>query len=257
MPIENIRRKDKNWNTRKKSQLHPMTQRGVAGLASRVSILGKDSIIVGYGIADEIADELVSNYKTSCFVIVCDSNVGKAHLPQLEEQLQQAAQRHDYASLRIISKQVPPGEQSKTRETKASIEDWMLQQGCARDTVLIAMGGGVIGDMCGFVAATYMRGIKYVQVPTTLLAMVDSSVGGKTAVDTPHGKNLVGAFWQPERVFIDCRFLETLPRREFLNGMAEVIKVIAFSLLGLTQCRRLLFGMRKSSRTSRVRRTRL
>jgi pentafunctional AROM polypeptide len=87
------------------------------------------------------------------------------------------------------------------------------------------MGGGVIGDMIGFVAATFMRGVRFVQLPTTLLAMVDSSIGGKTAVDTPLGKNLVGAFWQPERVYIDLAFLETLPEREFINGMAEVIKV--------------------------------
>jgi len=100
-----------------------------------------------------------------------------------------------------------------------------LSQGCTRDTVIIALGGGVIGDMIGFVAATYMRGIKFVQVPTTLLAMVDSSIGGKTAIDTPAGKNLVGAFWQPERIYIDLQFLETLPKREFINGMAEVVKV--------------------------------
>lgn len=100
-----------------------------------------------------------------------------------------------------------------------------MSQGCTRDTVIIALGGGVIGDMIGFVAATYMRGIKFVQVPTTLLAMVDSSIGGKTAIDTPAGKNLVGAFWQPERIYIDLQFLETLPKREFINGMAEVVKV--------------------------------
>jgi len=79
--------------------------------------------------------------------------------------------------------------------------------------------------MIGFVAATYMRGVKFVQVPTTLLSMVDSSIGGKTAIDTPAGKNLVGAFWQPERIYIDLQFLESLPKREIINGMAEVIKV--------------------------------
>jgi len=93
--------------------------------------------------------------------------------------------------------------------------------------VIIAMGGGVIGDMIGYVAATFMRGVRFIQVPTTLLAMVDSSVGGKTAIDTPSGKNLIGAFWQPERIFVDLRVLETLPEREFVNGMAEVIKTAA------------------------------
>lgn len=87
---------------------------------------------------------------------------------------------------------------------------------------------GVVGDIVGFVAATFMRGVPFIQVPTSLLAMVDSSVGGKTAVDTPHGKNLIGAFWQPERVFIDVEFLKTLPSRQWRNGLAEVIKTGAF-----------------------------
>src|SRR6202000_3274968 len=116
----------------------------------------------------------------------------------------------------------------KTRSTKAAGEDWMLSQGCTRDTVIIALGGGVMGDMIGFVAATYMRGVRFVQIPTTLLAMVDSSVGGKTAIDVPAGKNLVGAFWPPERIYIDLQFLDTLPKRQFINGMAEVVKTAAF-----------------------------
>ena len=96
---------------------------------------------------------------------------------------------------------------------------------CDVKTVIIALGGGVIGDMIGFVAATFKRGVKFVQVPTTLLAMVDSSIGGKTAIDTEAGKNLIGAFWQPSRIYIDLSFLNTLPTREFINGLAEVIKV--------------------------------
>lgn len=103
----------------------------------------------------------------------------------------------------------------------------MLSQSCTRDTVIIALGGGVIGDMIGYVAATFMRGVRFVQVPTTLLAMVDSAIGGKTAIDTPLGKNLIGAFWQPKRIYIDLKFLETLPVREFINGMAEVVKTAA------------------------------
>lgn len=95
--------------------------------------------------------------------------------------------------------------------------------------MVIALGGGVIGDLIGFVSATYMRGLRFVQVPTTLLAMVDSSIGGKTAIDTPLGKNLVGSIWQPERIYIDLEFLNTLPEREFINGMAEVIKVRGMS----------------------------
>ncbi|KAG9916555.1 AROM pentafunctional protein, ARO1, partial [Aureobasidium melanogenum] len=129
---------------------------------------------------------------------------------------------------RLLTYQVAPGESSKSRSTKAAVEDWMLSQGVTRDSVVIALGGGVIGDMIGFVAATYMRGVRFVQVPTTLLAMVDSSIGGKTAIDTPLGKNLVGAFWQPQRIYIDLQFLETLPKREVINGMAEVVKTAAF-----------------------------
>ena len=114
-------------------------------------------------------------------------------------------------------------------DTKANVEDWMLSEErdppCDVKTVIIALGGGVIGDMIGFVAATFKRGVKFVQVPTTLLAMVDSSIGGKTAIDTEAGKNLIGAFWQPSRIYIDLSFLNTLPTREFINGLAEVIKV--------------------------------
>ncbi|KAJ5676826.1 uncharacterized protein N7477_002459 [Penicillium maclennaniae] len=132
---------------------------------------------------------------------------------------------------RLLVYNAAPGESSKSRSTKADIEDWMLSQSppCGRDTVVIALGGGVIGDLTGFIAATYMRGVRYVQVPTTLLAMVDSSIGGKTAIDTPLGKNLIGAIWQPSRIYIDLEFLETLPTREFINGMAEVIKTAAIS----------------------------
>ncbi|MFH1708967.1 MAG: 3-dehydroquinate synthase [Planctomycetota bacterium] len=118
----------------------------------------------------------------------------------------------------------PGGERSKTREMKARIEDRMFQDLYDRSAGIIALGGGVTGDLAGFVAATYMRGIPFVQVPTTLLAHIDSSIGGKTAVNTPLGKNLVGAFAQPEAVLIDTATLRTLPRRAVLDGMAEIIK---------------------------------
>ncbi|KAI8877219.1 hypothetical protein K501DRAFT_326645 [Backusella circina FSU 941] len=121
------------------------------------------------------------------------------------------------------------GEKSKSRNTKESIEDYLLDEACTRDTCLIALGGGVIGDLVGYVASTFMRGIPFVQIPTTLLSMVDSSIGGKTAVDTPHGKNLIGTFWQPRRIFIDLCMLATLPKREIANGMAEIIKTAAIS----------------------------
>jgi 3-dehydroquinate synthase len=118
----------------------------------------------------------------------------------------------------------PPGEPSKTREQWARLTDALLAQGFGRDSGLVALGGGVAGDLAGFVAATYMRGLPYVQVPTSLLAMLDASVGGKTGVDTPQGKNLIGAFHPPVAVLADPRALATLPDREFRGGMAEAVK---------------------------------
>jgi len=119
---------------------------------------------------------------------------------------------------------IPDGEEYKTLETVSTIYDKMLDVGADRSTVLIALGGGVIGDIAGFVAATYMRGIKFIQIPTTLLAMVDSSVGGKVGVDLPQGKNLIGAFKQPEMVIMDTQVFETLPDIQWRCGMAEAVK---------------------------------
>jgi 3-dehydroquinate synthase len=118
----------------------------------------------------------------------------------------------------------PAGEQHKTRDTKARVEDHLLEAKLGRDAWIAALGGGVTGDLAGYTAATYLRGIPFVQFPTTLLAMVDSSVGGKTGVDTPHGKNLVGAFWQPRAVVADVSVLRTLPAEQVRAGLAEVIK---------------------------------
>ncbi|MBE8167025.1 MAG: 3-dehydroquinate synthase [Shewanella sp.] len=119
---------------------------------------------------------------------------------------------------------LPDGEQYKTLEYLEKIFDKLLLENFSRDCLLVALGGGVIGDMTGFAAACYQRGVDFVQVPTTLLAQVDSSVGGKTAVNHPLGKNMIGAFHQPNSVLIDTNFLTTLPEREFNAGMAEVIK---------------------------------
>lgn len=119
---------------------------------------------------------------------------------------------------------LPDGEQYKTLTQMDSIFTSLLQQNLGRDTVLIALGGGVVGDMTGFAAASYQRGIDFIQIPTTLLAQVDSSVGGKTAVNHPLGKNMIGAFYQPKLVVVDTDCLSTLPVKEFSAGMAEVIK---------------------------------
>jgi 3-dehydroquinate synthase len=118
----------------------------------------------------------------------------------------------------------PAGEASKTREQWARLTDRLLDEGYGRDSAVVALGGGVAGDLAGFVAATYMRGVPYLQVPTSLLAMLDASVGGKTGVDTPQGKNLIGAFHPPAAVLADPRALRTLPERDYRGGMAEAVK---------------------------------
>ena len=120
--------------------------------------------------------------------------------------------------------ELPDGEQYKSLATFNQIMDFLLEGNYARDVAIIALGGGVIGDLVGFAAACYQRGVEFVQIPTTLLAQVDSSVGGKTAVNHPLGKNMIGAFYQPQAVVIDIECLRTLPKREFAAGIAEIIK---------------------------------
>ena len=128
------------------------------------------------------------------------------------------------APLQVESLVLPDGEQFKTLDTFNQVMGTLLAGNHGRDTTLIALGGGVIGDLTGFAAACYQRGVPFIQVPTTLLAQVDSSVGGKTAVNHPLGKNMIGAFYQPQMVLIDTLCLQTLPEREFAAGLAEVIK---------------------------------
>ncbi len=128
------------------------------------------------------------------------------------------------AGFLVMSIEVPDGEQHKNLDWANAIYTALLTNSFDRSSLLVALGGGVIGDLTGFAAATYMRGIPFVQLPTTLLAMVDSSVGGKTGVNHPMGKNMIGAFYQPRKVLMDLSVLRSLPREEFLSGMAEVIK---------------------------------
>ena len=134
----------------------------------------------------------------------------------------QAALAPHFAQVHVLA--LPDGEAHKGWEALNQIFDLLLAQACDRRTVLVALGGGVVGDMTGFAAACYMRGVPFVQVPTTLLAQVDSSVGGKTAINHPLGKNMIGAFYQPERVICDLSTLQSLPGRELSAGLAEVIK---------------------------------
>lgn len=202
------------------------TTNGTTTTATKVPILGKESIIVDYGLwRNYIARDLLENIPSSTYVLVCDENLAKLEYVDVFRREFERLKKGDARLL--VYDRVRPGETSKSRKTKAEVEDWLLRQGCTRDTVILALGGGVVGDMIGFVAATYMRGVRFCQIPTSLLAMVDSSIGGKTAIDVPMGKNLIGAFWQPERVYIDLAFLETLDKRQVCNGMAEVVKTAA------------------------------
>jgi 3-dehydroquinate synthase len=155
--------------------------------------------------------------KAATAAIVTNTTVA----PLYAQRLQRALQGH-YAKLLTI--ELPDGEAHKDWPTLNRIFDRLLAEGCDRRTVLFALGGGVLGDMAGFAAACYMRGVPFVQVPTTLLAQVDSSVGGKTAINHPLGKNMIGAFHQPVRVVCDLDTLDTLPPRELSAGLAEVIK---------------------------------
>jgi len=150
-------------------------------------------------------------------LIVSNTTVAPLYAERLRAVLQQR-----YANVDVVA--LPDGEEYKTWETLNLIFDALLGHGCDRKTVLFALGGGVVGDMTGFAAASYMRGVPFVQVPTTLLAQVDSSVGGKTAINHPLGKNMIGAFYQPQLVLCDLATLNTLPVRQLSAGLAEVIK---------------------------------
>jgi len=153
----------------------------------------------------------------SAALIVSNSTVAPLYAQAL-----QGALRQHYGQVYLLV--LPDGEAHKDWQTLNLIFDALLQNGCDRKSVLFALGGGVVGDMTGFAAASYMRGVPFVQVPTTLLAQVDSSVGGKTGINHPLGKNMVGAFYQPQRVLCDLDTLQTLPAREISAGLAEVIK---------------------------------
>ncbi len=175
-------------------------------------------IRIGAGILDEVADALRGAAPdVTHAVVITDSNVEDPHGMG-------AAGRLAEAELNVDMMVVEPGETSKSIETAASLWDNLLKVGADRKTVVVAVGGGVIGDLAGFVAATYARGVRFYQVPTTLLAQVDSSVGGKVGINLPGAKNMVGAFLQPVGVLIDTLTLRTLPEREYLSGLGEVVK---------------------------------
>jgi 3-dehydroquinate synthase len=172
-------------------------------------------VSVAAGLIDRVGPLARERAPAHRFAIITDDQVGPRYAARV-------AGSFGTASVRVMT--LPAGEAQKTRETWARLTDALLSDGFGRDSTIVALGGGVIGDLAGFVAATFMRGIPYVQVPTTLLAMVDASIGGKTGVDTSAGKNLVGAFHQPAAVLADPQTLETLPLSHLRAGFAEVIK---------------------------------
>jgi len=186
---------------------------------TRVEIhLGERSypILIGAPLL-EVAGTFDDLPQASQALIVTNTTVAPLYGASLKKALEGQFQRVHVVAL-------PDGEEYKTWQTLNLIFDALLANGCDRKTVLFALGGGVVGDMTGFAAASYMRGVPFVQVPTTLLAQVDSSVGGKTAINHPLGKNMIGAFYQPLRVVCDLDTLKTLPLRELSAGLAEVIK---------------------------------
>ncbi len=174
-------------------------------------------ILVEKALLAGIGSDLKKRDIAKRFIVISDNTVAAIYGDAVLASLAQAG-----FSAELIT--FPAGEASKTLATVASLASRLAQAGLDRKDGLIALGGGVTGDITGFLASSYMRGVAFVQIPTSLLAQVDSSVGGKTGVDIPEGKNLVGAFYQPRAVYIDSLVLRTLPKDELLNGIAEVIK---------------------------------
>jgi 3-dehydroquinate synthase len=174
-------------------------------------------IFIGQNILDRIALLIAQSSHATPHMIIADSTVSS-----LYGNMVMSALRRTGCAVDLI--EFPPGETSKTMETALPLIEQLAERGLDRTSRLIALGGGVTGDMVGFIASVYMRSVPYIQIPTTLLAQVDSSIGGKTGIDLSRGKNLVGTFYQPQAVYIDLQFLSTLPEVEFTNGLAEVIK---------------------------------
>ena len=183
---------------------------------TRVVDAGDYRVIIGAGLRHEFAALITDTASAHHYAVVSDGDVAPHYAAALVTDLGRHGRTSEHRML--------AGERHKTRETWARLTDDLLAAGCGRDTTVVALGGGVVGDLAGFVAATFMRGVPVVQCPTSLLAMIDASVGGKTGVDTAAGKNLVGAFHSPAAVLIDVETLRTLPVAHRRAGFAEAIK---------------------------------
>jgi 3-dehydroquinate synthase len=174
-------------------------------------------IYIGKEIMDRMGLIFTKQKWASHYICITDSRVLALHGERVQQTLREKGLKVDMIDF-------PAGEASKNIETILRLVDQLMMMGADRQSALIALGGGVVGDITGFVASIYMRGIPHIQVPTTLLAQVDSSVGGKTGIDLAVGKNILGTFYQPKGVFIDLAFLRTLEPQELKNGLAEVVK---------------------------------
>ena len=174
-------------------------------------------IVIGAALLAQLPELVARHCPAARYAVITDSHVAPLYGERTVSRMRDGG-------LDALRFEFPAGEWNKTREAWAALSDQMLAARLGRDCAVIALGGGVVGDVAGFVAATYLRGVPYVQVPTTLLAMIDSSIGGKTGVDVPAGKNLLGAFHQPRLVVVDPEVLASLPPAQLIAGMAEAVK---------------------------------
>jgi len=174
-------------------------------------------VFVGYGLLDKLGEKMKQAALSGKVTIISDENVFSLYGSKVEGVLKNAG-------FSVNSFVVPPGEETKSMDSAIKIYDFLVEHRTERDDIIVALGGGMVGDLAGFVAATFLRGMPWVQVPTSLVAMVDASIGGKVGVNHREGKNLIGAFYQPNLVLADCQALTTLPQRELTSGWAEVIK---------------------------------
>ena len=196
----------------------PSTPSAQSEIGNRKSAISGYAVLIAPGLLAQAGRRIAdAGVKPGRCAVITNPNVGGRHAPILVESLTEAG-------FEPLVFEIPDGEAHKTLDTAAGLYARFADAKLARNEPVIALGGGVVGDLAGFVAATWLRGVPFVQIPTSLLAMVDASVGGKVAVDLPAGKNLVGAFKQPELVLIDPDLLSTLPGAEFRSGLAEIVK---------------------------------
>ncbi|MDO8522507.1 MAG: iron-containing alcohol dehydrogenase, partial [bacterium] len=180
------------------------------------------SVSIGLGLERELQEIAAREGRTSRIVVITDKRVEKMFGTQILSALEKAGKSPELLSFR-------EGERNKNQKTVTELQHELLKGRYGRDTLIFAVGGGIVGDVVGFVASTYLRGVPYVNVPTTLLAMVDSSIGGKVGIDTKYGKNTIGSFWLPRAVVMDVQYLAKMPREQIINGLLEAVKTFITS----------------------------